>query len=237
MLENKVALITGCSRGIGRAIAKAYVENGAIVYANARSEGGLDGLNGVRPVYFDVNDMATAKDCVMRISKEEKRLDVLVNNAGIMRDALIGMIDQKLMTDVFQTNVFSVINLCQYAVKLMSRNKRGSIINMTSIVGMDGSAGQSVYSASKGAIIALTKAMSKELCPNGIRVNAIAPGMIDTDLFKSFSKENLEEYIQQIGMRRLGQPQDIANAALFLGSDLSSYMTGQILGVSGGAII
>jgi len=246
LLKNKVVIITGCNRGIGRAILELFAENGASIYANARKDGSLDEITQelsekysvqIVPIYFDVTDAAAIKNCFARIQKEKGRLDVLVNNAGIMHDALIGMIDNKLINDVFATNVFSAINMTQYAARFMSRQGSGSIINMASIVGIEGSAGQAVYSASKGAIVALTKSSSKELCPKGIRVNAIAPGMIDTDILHSIGKEKMTKNISQIGMGRLGLPIEIAKAALFLASDLSSYITGQVLGVNGGIII
>lgn len=242
LLKDKIVLITGCSRGIGRAILEKFAQNGAVIYANARTDGCLDEaaskLSGkygaeVIPVYFDVTDDAAVKECFMRIRKEKNRLDILVNNAGIMQNALLGMIDQKTVKDIFAVNVFAPLNLMQYAIKFMDRQKSGSIINMASIVGIRGSAGQAAYSASKGAIIAMTKSAAKELSPKGIRVNAIAPGIIDTDLISSIDPEKMEANISRIGLRRLGNPNEVANAALFLASDMSMYISGQILCVDG----
>ncbi len=246
LLIKKVCLITGTSRGIGEATARRFAEEGAIVYANAAKNGCIDERSKewekkyntkVVPVYFDVTDEKAAKQAIMQIKKEQGRLDVLVNNAGIMRDAPIGMVNKELMEKIFSVNVFAVMNMLQLANKLMSRQRSGSIINLSSIVGIEGSAGQLVYSASKGAVAALTKAAAKELAPNNIRVNAIAPGMIDTDMFRSIGAEKIGQLLKHIKMGRLGNPEDIADAIVFLASDLSSYVTGQILGVDGEAMV
>lgn len=244
LLVGKVALVTGAGRGIGRAIVDRFAEEGAIIYANTRSEGSLDDYanetsikygTSVIPLYFDVTDGNAAKKAIMRIKKEYGHLDILVNNAGIMKDNVIGMISQPLMQEVFDVNVFSVINMIQLANKLMSRQKSGSIINISSIVGIEGAAGQLVYSASKGAIVALTKAAAKELATNGIRVNAVAPGLINTSLLQAIGEEKIKENIKSIKMGRLGEPIDVANAVLFLASELSTYITGEVLGIDGGA--
>jgi 3-oxoacyl-[acyl-carrier protein] reductase len=245
MLKEKIALITGTSRGIGYKIAVMFAQNGATVYANARKEGSLDsllkeceGISGkIIPVYFDVTDADASKDAIMRIKKESGKLDCLVNNAGIMQDALIGMIDKKTIHDVFETNVFAVMELTQLATRIMMRQKSGSIINLASIVGVNGNKGQFVYSASKGAVIAMTKTAAKELAPQNIRVNAVAPGMIDTEMFRSIGVEKIAERLKNIGIGRLGTPEDVAKICVFLASDLSEYVTGQIIGVDGAAII
>lgn len=246
LLSGKVCLITGTSRGIGAETARRFAEEGAIVYANAMTEGSIDERTkqwerdyntSVIPLYFDVTDENASKQAIMRIKKEQEKLDVLVNNAGVMRDALIGMINRKLMDEIFSVNVFAVMNLLQLANKLMSRQKSGSIINLSSIVGVEGNAGQLVYSASKGAVAALTKTAAKELAQYNIRVNAIAPGMIDTDMFRSVGEEKMNAHLEHIKMGRLGTPTDVANAIVFLASDLSEYVTGQILGVDGEALV
>ena len=246
-LEGKVCLITGASRGIGRETVLRFAQEGAIVYANARAEGCLDSeaerLSGeygtvVKPLYFDVRDEASAKSAIMTIRQQQGRLDVLVNNAGIMKDALIGMVSRQLMQEIFDTNVFAVMCMLQLAAKLMRRQEGGgSIINLSSIVGLRGNAGQLVYSASKGAVAALTMTAAKELAPYHIRVNAVAPGMIDTDMFRSIGEARVEERLHSIGMGRLGAPADIANAIVFLASDQSDYITGEILGVNGGTVM
>jgi len=245
MLKGKTAFVTGAARGIGKVIAELFVRNGAVVYANARKDNSLDdllkeceGLSGkIIPVYFDVTDADASKNAVMRIKSESGKLDCLVNNAGVTQDALIGMIDKKTVRDVFETNVFAVLELTQLAARIMIRQKGGSIINMASIMGIKGNKGQLVYSASKGAVIAMTKAAAKELAPQNIRVNAVAPGMIDTEMFRSIGVEKAAERLGNIGMGRLGTPEDVAKTCLFLASDLSEYVTGQIIGVDGAAII
>lgn len=246
LLSGKVCLVTGTGKGIGAETARRFAEEGAIVYANAVKEGCIDERSKqwedeykttVVPLYFNVTDENAAKQAFMHIKKEQGRLDVLVNNAGVMRDALIGMVNKTLMEEIFSVNVFAVMNMLQYANKLMSRQKSGSIINLSSIVGVEGNAGQLVYSASKGAVVALTKTASKELSPYNIRVNAIAPGMIDTGVFRSVGDDKKNAYFENIKMGRLGTPTDVANAIVFLASDLSEYITGQILGVDGEAMI
>lgn len=246
LLKNKVCLVTGTSRGIGTAIVKRFAEEGAVVYANARTPGCIDerckeqseSTGGtVFPVYFDVRDEAAAKATVMDIRKKHGHLDVLVNNAGVMKDALIGMISSEQMQDIFSVNVFAVMNLLQLAARIMMKQKAGSIINLSSIVGVEGNAGQLVYSASKGAVAALTKTAAKELAPHNIRVNAIAPGMIDTDMFREIGEEKMRRHLDNIKMGRFGTPDDIAKAATFFASDLSSYITGEILGVDGEAMV
>lgn len=246
ILEGKVCLITGCNRGIGAALTKRFAEEGAIVYANARTEGCMDETceklskeykTTVTPVYFDVTDESAGKDAIMRIKKEQGRLDVLVNNAGIMQDALIGMASTDLMRRIFEVNVFATMSLLQLATKLMKRQKSGSIINFASVVGVKGNIGQLVYSGSKGAVIALTKTAAKELAGEGIRVNAVAPGMIDTDMFRSVGPEKMEENLEKILMKKFGTPEEVADAVVFLASDLARYVTGQILGVDGMVII
>lgn len=244
LLAGKVALVTGAGRGIGNKTAERFAEEGAIVYVTDRTEGKLElfaeeigekNKTQVIPLYFDVTDENAAKRAIMTIKKGHGRLDVLVNNAGIMRDNVIGMIGQQLVHDVFDINVFAVINMIQLANKLMSRQKSGSIINISSIVGVEGAAGQLVYSASKGAVASLTKAAAKELAPNGIRVNAVAPGLINTGLLQAIGDEKIEENLKNIRLGRLGEPVDVANVILFLASDLSSYVTGEIIGIDGEA--
>lgn len=244
LLENKICLITGATRGIGNETVRRFAEEGAIVYANSRSTGSLDDISqkwskkydtDVIPMYFDVTDSKSVMNALRIIKKERGHMDVLVNNAGIMKDALIGMISNNLMEEVFSVNVYSVINMIQAATKIMGGSNYGSIINLASVVGCQGVAGQMVYSASKGAVIALTKSASKELATKNIRVNAIAPGMIDTEMFRQLSEnKDIGEFLSKIKIGRLGSSEEIANAILFLASDLSSYVTGQILCVDGG---
>ena len=246
LLDGKVCLVTGASRGIGAATGKRVAREGAVVDANARTPKNLDDLcielsekynTTVKALYFDVRDEAAAKKAVLQIRKETGRLDILVNNAGVMKDALIGMISKDLMQEMFDINVFGVMNLLQLASKIMMFQKSGSIINLSSIVGLEGIPGKLVYSAAKGAVAAMTKTAAKELASQGIRVNAVAPGMIDTDMLKSVGDEKMKEQLANIRMGRLGTPEEVADAILFLASDLSGYITGEILGVNGSAMV
>ena len=246
LLENKVCLVTGASRGIGREIITIFAKNGAVVYANCRKTGCLDDFaiemknkyNAVIiPLYFDIIDYDAMKKAIVQIKKEQGKLDVLVNNAGIMKDALIGMATRQLMQETFNTNVFAVMDLIQLASKFMINQKSGSIINISSIIGVNGNKGQMVYSASKGAVISLTKSAAKELADRNIRVNAIAPGIIDTALSHSIGEDQMNKRLSNVGMGRIGTPEDVANACLYLASDLSLYVTGQVLGVDGSTLI
>ena len=191
----------------------------------------------VKALYFDVRDETISKQAVMQIKKESGKLDVLVNNAGVMKDALIGMVNRALVNEIYETNVFGVMNMLQLATKLMSRQKYGSIINLSSIVGIEGNPGQLVYSATKGAVAAITKTAAKELAAQGIRVNAVAPGMIDTDMYRSIGEERIKDQVERIRMGKLGTPEEVADAILFLASDMSRYITGEIIGVNGGAMV
>ena len=246
LLKDKVCIVTGANRGIGKAVVESFAREGAIIYANARKEHSLDDFAAecidnyscqVIPSYFDVRDTMEIQKLMGTIYRSHGGLDILVNNAGIMRDAFIGMVTQDTMREVFETNVFATMNLLQYSTKLMKRQKSGSIINFSSIVGIHGNIGQLVYSASKGAVIALTKTAAKELAPYQIRVNAVAPGMIDTDMLRSIGEERIEGYRTQIGMGRLGMGQDVAEVCVWLASDYSVYVTGQIIGIDGAAVI
>ena len=242
LLSDKVCLITGAAQGIGAATARRFIEEGATVYLNDVSTKSLPNIcsdlgKNSRPLPFDVCDEKAARQAIMRIRKESGRLDVLVNNAGVMRDALIGMVSRELMEQVFNVNVFGAMSMLQLAAKLMTRQGFGSIVNLASIVGVEGNPGQLVYSASKGAVVAMTKTAAKELAPQGIRVNAVAPGMIDTEMFRSIGPEWAAERLAHVRMGRLGTPGDVADAILFLASDLSRYVTGEILGVDGEASV
>lgn len=240
LLEGKVALITGCSRGIGRAMLELFLENGATVYAVVRTHGSLGSFEtdpNCRAVYMDVTDPAAVQGLFMQIKKEQNRLDILVNNAGVMKDALIGMISKEQIANTYAVNVFAVVDMIQYAVKFFKRQQSGSIVNLASIMGTHGNAGQLLYSSTKGAIVTLTKSAAKELAPFGIRVNAIAPGAIDTDMLRSIGPENVDHLLAGINSGRLGTPEDVAKTALFLASDMSAYVTGQIIGVDGSMIV
>lgn len=241
MLSNKVAVITGTTKGIGKAISLLFSESNAIVYGIGRNQEELETLaahsSNIHPIQADICEIDTLKDVFTSIYKEHGHLDILINNAGIMNDALIGMISDDMVAKMFQTNVFSVISLTQLATRFMKRQKSGCIINIASIIGVNGNAGQSVYSATKGAVISFTKSAAKELASSGIRVNAIAPGIIETSLLTNVPEKKLEERISQIKLGRIGQPLDIAKTALFLASDNSDYITGQVIQVDGLTIL
>ena len=235
LLEGKVAIVTGCSRGIGRAIMETFAANSAIVYAVDLVEGCMDDAASekVIPCYFDITDTKAIIELVKKVKKEQGKIDILVNNAGIMLDALIPMVTDDQIHKTFEVNVFAMMHFIQYVTKVMKRQHSGSIINAASIMGISGNYAQMVYAASKGAVIALTKSAAKELAQDGIRVNAIAPGTINTKLLENTPEETLNQIKSRIYMGELGTPEEVANAYLFLASDLSSYISGQVLGVDG----
>lgn len=242
-LTGKVAIVTGSTRGIGWAVADSLAAHGASVVVNGVRDAEsvstraaeLEQRHGV-PCLGLAADAADSKQVAgvyQAIFKRYKRLDVLVNCAGIMRGALIGMIADELLQQTLQINLAGTIHHLQAAAKLMARNKSGAIVNLTSILGVEGVEGQSVYAASKAGVVGLTLAAAKELAPQGIRVNAVAPGFIATDLTAALSEPKRAEFTARIRMGRVGQPEDVAQAVLFLASDLASYITGQVLGVDG----
>lgn len=237
LLQGKVVLITGAGRGIGRVIAEQCVEDGAIVYANDLSE---FEIFGAKTICFDVTDSNALKSGLMSIYKAEGHIDVVVNNAAIIVNQKLGMVTKPLLEKMYAVNVFAVIDMIQIASRLMARNGGGCFVNMASVTGVVGSPGQVAYSASKGAVIALTKSSAKELAPQGIRVNAIAPGIIKTERFEELyeaSGEKIDQRIGRIALGRLGTPQDIAYSVSFLASDRASYISGHVLGVDGCASI
>ncbi|AKQ44868.1 3-ketoacyl-ACP reductase [Rufibacter radiotolerans] len=245
LLEGKIALVTGASKGIGRAIAKKYAEQGASVaftYLSSVEKGqqleqelaeyGIQ-AKGYRS---DASDYAQAEQLVENVVKDFGKLDVLVNNAGITKDGLLMRMSEEQWDAVINTNLKSVFNLTKAATKHMMRAKSGSIINMTSVVGIKGNAGQANYAASKAGIIGFTKSVALELGSRNIRSNAIAPGFIETDMTDELDAATVAEWRKAIPLKRGGAPEDVANACVFLASDLSSYITGQTLQVDGGML-
>lgn len=248
-LENKVCIITGAAQGIGKSIAERFASDGAIVYACDRAERVMDEWaevcsekydTRVCPLYFDVTDAMAVKSAFMSVFKQEGQIDALVNNAGVVFNKKIGMIIRSETELMFKVNVLAVIEMVQLVSRLMARGHGGSIVNIASVTAVLGSPGQSAYSATKGAIMSFTKSAAKELAAQGIRVNAVAPGIIKTERFSELyeeSGEKIDNRIQKIALGRLGTPEDVANACAFLVSNRSSYISGQILGVDGCASI
>ncbi|AFK05343.1 3-oxoacyl-(acyl-carrier-protein) reductase [Emticicia oligotrophica DSM 17448] len=246
LLQNKVALVTGASRGIGREIAKKFAEQGANVaftYLSSVEKGqALEAelaAYGVKAKGFrsDASDFAAAEQLVTDVVAEFGTLDILVNNAGITRDTLLMRMSEEQWDEVLRVNLKSVFNLTKAATKPMMRAKSGSIINITSVVGLMGNAGQANYSASKAGILGFTKSVAKELGSRNIRSNALAPGFIETEMTGELNEKALEEWLKNIPLRRAGQGEDVANACVFLASDMSKYITGQTLQVDGGMLM
>lgn len=247
MLTGKVCIVTGGSRGIGKAIAQVFARNGALVYAVATQVGSVEEWSAefnhtvpgeVRSLYLDVSDEKAVRDGVLRVKRECGHIDGLVNNAGVEFNELIGMISRDNMEKMFSVNVFGTIYMLQFVSRVMGRQRDGgSIVNIASMTALRGNRGQLVYSATKGAVVSLTKSAAKELAQKKIRVNAIAPGLTNTDMMKQADPQKLQSRIDNICMGRLAEPEDIAKACLFMVSDLSSYVSGQILAVDGCTIM
>lgn len=246
-LKDKVAFVTGSTRGIGWATGQLLAECGATVVLNGHSDQGLlvarvaelkDRFSvNASGLLFDVADQEKTSAAYKQIFSEHRRLDFLVNNAGVLGDALIGMISPDLIRDTFAINTIAPLNHMQLAARLMSRQKQGSIVNVSSIIGTRGNTGQSVYAASKSALIGMTLAAAKELASQNIRVNVVAPGFIDTEMARSIGEEKFQIRCQSIAMGRVGTAEDVARVIVFLLSDLAGYVTGQVIGVDGGMLI
>ena len=239
LLENKVCIITGAAQGIGHQIAKQFAADGAIVYACDRQEFTTDNER-IHPVVMDITDAASVKAAFMQIFKTEGRIDCLINNAGIVYNRKIGMILREETERMFLVNVIAVLELIQLCSRLMARSGGGSIVNIASVTAVLGSPGQVAYSATKGAIISMTKSAAKELAAQNIRVNAVAPGIVKTERFTELYEsdgDKIDARIERIALGRLGTPEDVAHACAFLASDRANYISGQILGVDGCASI
>lgn len=246
LLEGKTALVTGATRGIGKGIALKLANEGAnIAFTFVSSvekakvfEEELAGL-GVKAKGYQSNaaEFAEAERLVDDITKEFGSLDVLVNNAGITRDGLLMRMTEQHWDEVMDTNLKSAFALTKAAMKPMMKARNGSIINITSVVGITGNAGQANYAASKAGMIGLTKSVAKELGSRNIRCNAIAPGFIETEMTEALSEEIRKQWTDGIALKRGGSPEDVANAVLFLASNMSSYISGQTLNVCGGMVM
>lgn len=243
LLLNKTIIITGASSGIGKATALLFAKYGAKLILIGRNSTNLnnvkieaDEIGAEKAIIksLDINNHEKVKDFFNELNKEKIYADCLVNNAGIMESSMFQMFTIEKTRNIYETNVFSTINFTHHAFKAMIKLRKGSIINISSIMGTKGYLGQTVYGSSKSAIIGFTKSLSKELAPLNIRVNCIAPGYIETDMTMSTNKDISEKFLKAIDMRRFGSPMDVAGTILFFASDLSNYITGQVIGVDGG---
>ena len=244
-LTDKVAIVTGASRGIGKVIAQVFANAGAHVVCVARSEDAIKSLadeintNGgsASHVACDISDGDAFSSMISGTAKEKRKLDILVNNAGITQDNLLMRMKEEQWDIVLNINLKGAFHGMKAAVRPMMKNRSGRIINITSIVGLTGNPGQANYAASKAGLIGLSQSVAKEVATRGITVNCIAPGWIGTDMTDELSEEVKEEFLSRIPANRIGSPEDIAHAALFLASDEASYITGQTITVDGGRVI
>ena len=243
LLEGKVAIIIGATRGIGKGIAEKFAENGAnIAFTYVSSDEQAKKLeedlakHGIKAKGYKSNaaEYAAAEEFINNVVEEFGQIDAIVNNAGITRDGLLMRMSEENWDDVMNINLKSVFNITKCVLRTLLKQKFGSIINMSSVVGIEGNAGQSNYAASKAGIIGFTKSIAQELGSRNIRCNAICPGFIETEMTAQLDQSIMEGWIEDIPMKRAGTPEDVANAALFLASDLSTYVSGQTLNVCGG---
>ncbi len=243
LLKGKVAIVTGAARGIGRMIALKFAEEGAdVAFTDLSRDENMESLEkelkdmGVKGKGYvsDASNYEQAHIVADQVAEDFGKIDVLVNNAGITRDTLLMRMDEEMWDLVIKVNLKSVFNFTKAVQKYMLKARSGSIINMSSVVGVNGNAGQSNYSASKAGILGFTKSVAKELGSRNVRCNAIAPGFIITDMTGKLPENVKDEWIKTIPLKRGGLPEDVANVSTFLASDLSSYMTGQTLQVCGG---
>ena len=244
LLENKNSIITGCNRGIGKKILHVFAQNGSNIWACARKPDNefLSFINQcanecdvqIWPVFFDLEDYNQIRSEMKNIISSKKPIDILVNNAGITYNALFQMANIEKVQEVFAVNYFSQIIITQYVLKVMLRNKKGSIINISSSAGISGVSGRSIYGSSKAAVISATKSLAKEVGEIGIRVNSIAPGITETEMLSNMSESVLNQEKLGTHLKRFAETNEIANTCLFLASELSKYITGQVIRVDGG---
>ena len=244
-LNNKVAIITGASQGIGRTIALVFAKSSAIVICIARSESKIKELcleitdqgGQASPIACDVGDGDAFAIAIKSVANEYGKLDILINNAGITRDALLMRMNNTQWDEVLNTNLKGAFHGMKSAIRPMMKNKYGRIINITSIVGLTGNPGQANYAASKAGLIGMTQSIAKEVGTRGITVNCIAPGWIDTEMTVDLPEDSKKDLLDRIPIGKIGKPEDIAHAAVFLASDEASYITGQTITVDGGRVI
>jgi len=243
LLEGKVAIITGATRGIGKGIAEVFAKNGAdiaftYVSSDEKAKAVEEELKSfgvkVKSYKFNVAEYAATQIFIDDVAKEFGKIDVIVNNAGITRDGLLMRMSEENWDDVMNINLKSVFNVTKCSLRTLLKQRFGSIINMSSVVGIEGNGGQSNYAASKAGVIGFTKSIAQEIGSRNIRCNAICPGFIETEMTKDLDPEVIKGWIDDIPMKRAGTTEDVANAALFLASDLSNYVNGQTLNVCGG---
>lgn len=243
MLTGKIALVTGAGRGIGAAAAKKLAENGAYVYVNyngseskAREVVAQIAQNGgaAEAIQCDVSDFGACKEMIDAVIKKSGRLDILVNNAGITKDGLLMKMSEEDYDNVLDINLKGTFNTIRHASRYLLKQRSGKIVNLASVSGVLGNAGQANYSASKAGVIGLTKSVARELAPRGVNVNAIAPGYVETEMTAALPENVREQMIGQIPLKRAASPEEIADAVLFLASGQSDYITGQVLSVDGG---
>lgn len=243
LLKGKVAIITGATRGIGKGIAKRFAEEGAdIAFTYVSSSSAAEevekelSLLGVKAKGYQSNagDLQSTEELVAKVLEDFGNVDIVVNNAGITKDGLLMRMSEENWDDVMNINLKSVFNMTKAVLKTFLKNKNGAIINLSSVVGVQGNAGQSNYAASKAGIIGFTKSVAQELGSRNIRSNAIAPGFIATEMTDKLDEKVVEGWLEDIPLKRAGTPEDVANAALFLASDLGAYVNGQVLSVCGG---
>ncbi|TBX17223.1 3-oxoacyl-[acyl-carrier-protein] reductase [Clostridium perfringens] len=246
MLKDKVAIVTGGTRGIGRAIALKLADHGANIVINYRnSDKEAEELKAileekgvkVLTVKCDISNFEDSKNLMNKCKEVFGKIDILVNNAGITKDTLIMRMKEEDFDNVIDVNLKGTFNCAKHASAIMLKQRFGKIINMTSVVGIAGNAGQVNYAASKAGVIGLTKSLAKELGSRGITVNAVAPGFINTDMTASLSEKVKEEASKNIPLKRLGDPEDVANLVGFLASDAANYITGQVINVDGGMVM
>ena len=244
LLEGKVALITGATRGIGKGIAEVFAKEGAHVaftYAGSVDkakalEEELGKITKVKSYQSDASDYDAAQKLAADVLEDFGKIDILINNAGITRDNLMLRMSKEDWDTIIHVNLDSVFNLTKAVIKPMMKARSGSIINMTSVVGVKGNAGQANYAASKAGVIGFSKSIALELGSRNIRCNAIAPGFIETEMTLALDEKTVQGWREGIPLKRGGQPEDVANACVFLASDMSTYITGQVLNVDGGML-